>query len=381
MNIPYGKQEITDQDVTAVVEALKSDFLTQGPRVLKFEKAFAEYIGVKHAIAVSSGTSALHLCMMSLGFKKGDLGVTSPLTFSASANCMAYMDMDVAFCDIDPKTYLLSLDKLESQLKEGLKPKVVVPVSYAGYPYPTKELYSLAQKYDFKIVEDACHAPGAYITDDKGQKLRSGDCKFTDLAIFSLHPVKHIAAGEGGVVTTNNTELYDKIVKLRTHGIFKDENLFPKEPWRYEMEDLGYNYRMTDLQCALGLSQLIRAPEKVITRNEIAQRYRDELSDIKEIELPAVSEDVFHAYHLFVIQTEERLELYEHLKEKGIHSQVHYVPVYKLKFYKDKNIHNDEDYPNTESFYKKCLSIPMYPNLTQDELDYVISTLREFFGR
>jgi len=380
MNIPYGKQEITEADTIAVVEALKSDFLTQGPRVKEFEQAFAKYIGAKHAIAVSSGTSALHLCMMSLGFKKGDVGVTSPLTFSASANCMAYLDMDVVFCDIDPTTYLLDIKKLEIQLHNGLKPKVVVPVSYAGYPYPTKELYTLAQKYNFKIVEDSCHAPGAYIKNQDGQIYRSGDCQFTDLAIFSLHPVKHIAAGEGGVVTTNNTELYEKILKLRTHGIFKDESLFPDEPWRYELDDLGYNYRMTDLQCGLGLSQLKRAGDKVITRNQIAKKYTEELSDIKEIDLPEVDENSFHAYHLFVIQTERRLELYEFFKSRGIYTQVHYVPVYKLKFYKDKNIYNDEDYPNTESFYKKCLSIPMYPNITEEELDFVISSLREFFG-
>ena len=282
--ISYGHQLITEEDIQAVVETLKSDYLTQGPRISEFEQKFADYLGVKHACMVSNGTAALHLCAMALGIKPGDKVITTPITFVASANGFRYLGADIVFCDIDPKTFLMNLDKLEAILKASPKGtyKAVVPVDFAGYPINEEHLHNLAHEYDFKVVVDACHAPGGSWTDSTGEKQMIGNCKYADLTVFSFHPVKHIAAGEGGAITTNDDELFKKVALYRTHGITKDSELLTRYDggWYYEMQELGYNYRITEFQAALATSQLSRLDWSIKRRNEIAKRYDEALQKL-----------------------------------------------------------------------------------------------------
>lgn len=285
--IPYGRQYITDEDIEAVVEALKSDYLTQGPRIAKFEKEFAEHLGCSYACMVSNGTAALHLCAMALDIKPGDKVITTPITFVASANGFRYCGAEIIFCDIDPETYLLDLDKLEAMLEASPAGtyKAVVPVDFAGYPIDEQRLRRLADKYGFAIVVDACHAPGAMFTDSEGTVRKVGGNSFADLTCFSFHPVKHIATGEGGAVTTNNRDLYNRACLFRTHGITKDPSMLTRNDgnWYYEMQELGYNYRITDIQAALGSSQLKRLDWSIERRNEIAEKYDAAFAGIEEI--------------------------------------------------------------------------------------------------
>src|SRR6478672_3936155 len=280
--IPYGRQNITDEDLRAVTEALQSDFLTQGPKIAEFEKAFADYIGVKYAIAISNGTAALHLAAMALGVNEKSNVITTPITFAASANCVKYCGGNVFFADIDPETYLLDVNKVEALIKS--KPEGffsgIVPVDFAGRPLNLEAFKKLADKYKLWILEDACHAPGGYFTDSKGVRQLCGNGDYADAAIFSFHPVKHIACGEGGMITTNDEEIFKDLLKLRTHGITKDPALLHENHggWYYEMQELGYNYRLTDFQAALGLSQLQRADEGLERRRIIAQRYEEAFS-------------------------------------------------------------------------------------------------------
>ncbi len=378
--IPYGRQSITTEDIDAVVDVLKSDFLTQGPTIESFEKAFADYVGSKYAVVVSNGTAALHLSAMSLGIKQGDKVITSPITFAASANCIAYCGGSVLFADIDSSSYLIDLNKVEDLLKSDTRKQIksIIPVDYAGYPVIASDVKLLAEKYDFSIMEDACHAPGAYYKDSTGINQKCGNGIFSDLTVFSFHPVKHITTGEGGMITTNNEKLYKKLLLLRTHGITKDKNLLIENhgDWYYEMQELGYNYRITDFQAALGLSQLKRADSGLKMRQEIAKRYNEAFQNCSII-TPAIGSNVYHAYHLYVIQVEKRLELYKYLRSKNIFPQVHYIPVHTLPYYKKFGWKNG-DFPISENFYNKCLSLPMYPTLTDEEQSYVISSVFEF---
>src|SRR6185437_14806737 len=267
--IPYGRQNITEEDIQAVAEVLRSDFLTQGPKIDEFEKKFAEYIGCKYAVAVANGTAALHLCTLALDVNASQKVITTPITFAASANCVRYCGGEVAFADIDPKSYLIDLNKVESLLKKNPNSyKGIVPVDFMGLAVNLEELKQLTDKYGLWIIEDACHAPGGYFVDSKGTKQNCGNSNFADLAIFSFHPVKHIATGEGGMVTTNDKKLYEKLLLLRTHGITKNPALMHKNDggWYYEMQELGYNYRLSDMQAALGISQLSRADEGLARR-------------------------------------------------------------------------------------------------------------------
>jgi len=379
--IPYGRQNITEEDIQAVVETLKSDFLTQGPKIAEFEQKFAEYVGAKFAVAVCNGTAALHISAMALNVQTGDNVIVTPLTFAASANCVRYCSGNVVFCDIDKENYLLDLQKLETMLAK--KPngyyKGVIPVDFAGYPIHAEKLREITDKYGLWVIEDACHAPGAYFIDKQGNKQLVGNGKFAELTCFSFHPVKHIATGEGGMITTNSQELYEKLLLFRTHGITKDADKLHENHggWYYEMQELGYNYRLTDFQAALGISQLKRANEGLARRQEITQKYIENFQNIKGIKLPKVKQGFYHAYHLFVIQVENRLKLYNYLKENSIFAQVHYEPIHLQPYYKNSG-NKQGDMPVAENFYAHCLSLPMYPSLTDEEQNYVIEKVKEF---
>jgi UDP-4-amino-4,6-dideoxy-N-acetyl-beta-L-altrosamine transaminase len=378
--IPYGKQTITDEDIEAVRIVLQSDFLTQGPAISEFESAFADYVGSKYAIAVTNGTAALHLSAMALNVKEDDLAITTPITFAASANCIAYCSGKVLFADIDPLSYLIDFNRIEDLLKTDISHRIkcVIPVDYAGYPINSYDLRYICDKYGVSIIEDACHSPGAYFTGSNGRIEKCGNGNYSDLTVFSFHPVKHITTGEGGMITTNNESLYQKLLLLRSHGITKDSKLLFENHggWYYEMQELGYNYRITDIQAALGLSQLKRADSGIERRNEIASKYNKAFTNTC-IKTPHLSEGYFHGYHLYVIQVKKRKELYEYLKTRNIYTQVHYIPVHTLPYYKQFGW-NTGDFPLSEEFYRNCLSLPMYPGLTDEEQDYVINEVLTF---
>lgn len=380
--IPYGHQHITDEDINAVIEVLKSDYMTQGPRIGQFEKQFADYLGCRYACMVSNGTAALHLCAMALGIKLGDKVITTPITFVASANGFRYCGAEITFCDIDAKTYLMDLDKLEEILNASPKGtyKAVVPVDFAGYPVDEERLRILADEYGFAIVVDACHAPGGSFIDSKGEKQMVGNCKYADLTCFSFHPVKHIATGEGGAVTTNRKDLYEKVALYRTHGITKDPDLLTQNDggWYYEMQALGYNYRITEMQAALGITQLSRLDWSVQRRNEIALKY-DEAFKGTEVKTPYRQDGIVHAFHLYIIQVpaEKRKSLYDYLRENKIYSQVLYIPAHTMPYYKQFGW-KEGDLPVAEGYYSRCLALPMFPTLKEEEQDWVIAKVKEF---
>lgn len=395
--IPYGKQNMTEEDIQAVAKALKGDFLTQGPTILEFEKAFAEYIGCKYAVAVSNGTAALHLSALALGVENGDKVITTPITFAASANCVRYCGGEVVFSDIDPDTYLLDVEKVEQLLKSSPKGtyKGIVPVDFAGRAVNLEAFRKLADEYGLWIIEDACHAPGGYFTDSKGQKQNCGNGNYADLAIFSFHPVKHIATGEGGMITTNDEKLYKKLLELRTHGITRDTTIFKNsvefavgQPvnegdsypgWYMEMQTLGYNYRFTDFQAALGISQLSRADQGIERRKAIASKYNTAFTGKEYINGQSGYVDG-HAYHLYVIEVEDRVGLYNYLREQKIFAQIHYIPCHLMPYYRDLGW-KENDMPLAEQYYKHCISLPMYPTLTDEEQSFVIDAIATYFTK
>ena len=385
-HIPYGKQDITQSDIDAVVETLKADFLTQGPKILEFENNFAKYVGAKYAVALSNGTAALHLGLMALGVKAGDRIITSPITFSASANAALYCGAEVHFADIDPDTYVISLLEVEKLLSNHPKGyfKAIVPVDFGGYPVNTEKLRALCDKYSVAILEDACHAPGAYFIDSDNQQERSGTCTYSDATVFSFHPVKHIAAGEGGMLTTNSEEIYKSVSTLRTHGITKENmkmdfpNASDQGSWYYEIQELGYNYRITDIQAALANSQLAKADKGIKRRQEIAKKYREAFKG-SAIKSQLFDENYFNAHHLYVIEVENRKELYDELRNHNIFGQIHYIPVHLLPYYR-KLGWNVGDFPNAEKYYEKCISLPMYPTLTEEEQDFVIDKVLTYLA-
>jgi UDP-4-amino-4,6-dideoxy-N-acetyl-beta-L-altrosamine transaminase len=376
--IPYGRQFIDKTDEDAVMAALQSDFMTQGPRIAEFEKEFAANVGSKYAVAVSNGTAALHLSAMAIDVQPGDKVITTPITFSASANCVRYCGGEVVFCDIDSETFTLSIEKLTEILKASPKGtyKAVIPVDFAGYPCDMEVVNKLAQEYGFKTIEDACHAPGGYFIDTMNEKQKCGSGNNSDLTVFSFHPVKHIACGEGGMITTNNESLYKKLLLLRTHGITKDPDSLIENHggWYYEMQELGYNYRLTDMQAALGISQLAKLDWSVARRIEIAKKY-DEAFKYTKVKTPKRANNIKHAFHLYVIQVDDRLGLYNHLKQHQIFAQVHYVPVHTMPYYKKIKSYS---LSIAEDYYSRCLSIPMYPTLTEEEQNFVIEKVLEF---
>ena len=382
--IPYGKQDISEDDIRAVVETLKSDFLTQGPKIIEFEEAFAQYCGAKYAVAVSSCTAALHLSCLALGLKAGGRLWTVPNTFVATANAGLYCGADIDFVDIDPDTYLMCPDKLEQKLqqadKESKLPDIVAPVHFAGHSCEMNKIKELSEKYGFKIIEDAAHCIGASYKDNK-----VGACEYSDLACFSLHPVKIITSAEGGIITTNDEALYQNLLMNRTHGITKDPALMRRKdapPWHFEQQELGYHYRITDIQCALALSQMDRLDDYIAKRRELVQRYYDKLSDLPII-LPPKSDG--SSWHLFVIQIDpektslSKEEIFNQLREKEIGVNVHYIPVHTHPYYQKLGFKPD-DYPVSENYYEHAITLPLFPLLTDEEQDYICNTLKDILS-
>lgn len=376
-SIPYGRQHIDQDDIDAVVSTLQSDFLTQGPIVKQFEDQFSAYIGAKYAVAVSNATAGLHLANLALGLKKGDRIITTPITFAATANSARYCGAEVWFADIDPDTYLLSLESTRNLIES--KPngffKGIIPVDFAGLPVNMEAFRALADEYNLWLIEDACHAPGGYFIDAKGEQQMCGNGNYADIGIFSFHPVKHIACGEGGMITTNSDELYHKLVTLRTHGITKVAMSENHGGWFYEMQQLGFNYRLTDIQSALGITQLAKNHKGVERRNEIAKKYKSAFKDkIKYQDLP---QGFYNAHHLFVIEVEQRKALYDFLRTKNIYAQIHYIPIHTMPYYKQIG-YEGADLKHAENYYSKCISLPMYPTLSETEQEYIINTIFEF---
>lgn len=395
--IPYGRQQVTDEDIRAVVEVLKSDYLTQGPVIESFERAFAEYVGADFAVAVSNGTAALHLCAMALGLKPGQKVITTPITFAATANCIRYCGGEVVFADIDPETYLLDLQKVRLLLEAAPKGSYagLIPVDFAGRAVDMEQWRTLADEFGLWIIEDSCHAPGGFFMDSSGSRQSCGNGEFADCAIFSFHPVKHIAAGEGGMITTNDPEVYARLSMLRTHGITRDLDLLQNTSdvawghedcdrtgypgWYMEMQALGYNYRLTDFQAALGLSQLGRADDGLKRRREIAAAYASAFKGLpglmdRNIEARGVVDANGHAHHLYVVEADNRAAIYEHLRENGVYAQIHYFPTHLMPYYRQIGW-KPGDLPLAEAYYSRCISLPMYPTLGSEELEYVVDAI------
>ena len=380
--IPYGKQNITKEDISSVVRVLESDWLTQGPSIKIFEDAFANYVDSKYAIAVSNGTAALHLNAIAMGIKPGDKVITTPTTFVASANCVRYCGGEVVFADIDPDSYLIDINNVRDILEKDTigEIKGIIPVNLAGRSVDMEAFRKLANEFNCWIIEDACHSPGGYFENSIGNKIKSGSGKYADLAIFSFHPVKHIAAGEGGMITTNDENLYKKILNLRTHGIQQDysKRIYNNSVWYYEMQELGFNYRLTDIQAALGNSQLKRADEGLNKRKRIAKMYNEYFKDKNYIKGHSRFVEG-HAYHLYIIEVDNRDELLLYLRQKNIFVQAHYIPVHLMPYYRDRGW-KENDFPKAENYYRKCMSLPIYPTLKDDEFNYVTETIDNFLS-
>lgn len=380
MNIPYGKQSVSLEDVESVVTCLNSEFLTQGPRVELFEDAISERVGAKHCVASSSATSALHIALLALEVCPGDLVWTSPITFVATANAALYCGAKVDFVDIDPQTFNLShvalREKLELAKRQGSLPKVVIPVHMAGQPAEMKEIFKLGQEFGFKILEDASHALGSTY-----EGLPTGSCRFSDIAVFSFHPVKMITTGEGGACVTNDSNYARKMKSLRSHGITRSEDEFQgisDGGWYYEQLGLGFNYRITDIQCALGYSQLNRIDNFVATRNEIARKYSSDLAGTS-LQLPTVALSRTSSFHLYIVRTllgaDERLGLYNRLQANGINVNVHYMPVYRHPYYKKLLGPDFQPLPGAEAYYWSAISLPIFPSLETSEYEHVVHSL------
>ena len=384
--IPYGRQDISQADIDAVVEVLRSDFLTQGPTVPRFEEAVAQYCSAHHAVAVNSATSALHIACLALDLGSGDWLWTSPNTFVASANCALYCDAKIDFVDIDPHTYNMSVEclkeKLEQAEKESRLPKIVVLVHFAGQPCDMPGIHALSQEYGFKIIEDASHAIGASYSN-----IKVGACVHSDITVFSFHPVKIITTGEGGMALTNNDELASRMRHLRAHGITSDKDLMHTRPdneiWNYQQIELGFNYRMTDIQAALGLSQMQRLDEFVSRRHEIAERYDLELRSLP-IATPYQVLSAYSSYHLYPIRINEaesgktQRQVYDALWESGVAANLHYIPVHRQPYY-EKLGFSMGDFPEAEQFHREVISLPMFPAISLAEQNSVIESLKRAF--
>ncbi len=381
--IPYGKQDINQADIDSVIEVLQSDYLTQGPKVPLFEKKLSNSVGAQFSVAVNSATSALHIACLALELGEGDVLWTSPNTFVASANCAVYCGANVDFVDIDPYTYNMSTVELEKKLVEARKnnclPKVVIPVHFAGQSCEMKRIHELGGEYGFKIIEDASHAiGGSYLNE------RVGRCQFSDITVFSFHPVKIITTAEGGAATTNSHELASKMRLLRSHGVTREQELMDSEPggaWHYQQTILGFNYRMTELQAALGISQMDRLDEFVENRHALAKRYNELLRDLPLV-IPKQSIDSYSAFHLYPVQIDfekvsiDKSLLFDKLRSHGIGVNVHYIPVHTQPFYRERGF-SFGDFPQAESYYNHTISIPLFHKMTFGEQDRVIDVLKE----
>lgn len=376
MEIPYGKQWIDEDDIEAVVKALGCDYLTTGPRVQEFEQKLADFAGADYGVAVASGTAALHIACMAIGLQKGDEVITTPITFAASANCILYCGAVPVFADIDPVTYNISPDSIRRCITK--RTKAIIPVHFCGQPCDMDAISQIAREYNLIVIEDAAHALGA---EYQGEKIGS----LSDMTCFSFHPVKHITTGEGGMVTTNNRELYEKLALLRTHGITRDEKSFlikGEGPWHYEQSVLGYNYRISDIQCALGLSQLKKLNFFLKRRHEIVKAYQEALKGEKDLVLPTEAEGCHSSWHLYVIQAraEKRRGIFEQLRADGIGVNVHYIPVYKHPYYQ-KHGYSRVCCKEAEQLYSRMITLPVYPALTQPQQEYVIEKVKAANGK
>ena len=385
--IPYGRQNISDDDIKAVCDVLKSDCLTQGNAVPEFENRVSQYCNAKFAFAVNSATSALHISCLALDVGPNDIVWTSAVSFVASANCALYCGATIDFVDIDAKTYNMSVKSLKAKLAQasesGKLPKVVIPVHLTGQPCDMEEIFELSKKYKFKIIEDASHAIGA-----KYKNTKIGDCTYSDIAVFSFHPVKIITTGEGGMATTNNKGIANKLSLYRTHGITRDENAMhnnPDGPWYYEQIKLGFNYRMTDIQAALGVSQMNRLDSFVEKRHEIFKRYNEYFQDLPIIKTPWQSSDRYSSLHLYVIRINKNksrvshIKLFNYLRDNNIGVNIHYIPIYRQPFYSKFNF-NFSDFPESENYYSEAISIPMYPDLDKSSQEFVYKLIKSQVG-
>lgn len=381
--IPYGRQDISQQDIEAVTEVLKSDFLTQGPQTRLFEQAVMTACNAQYAVAVNSATSALHIACLALELGEGDWLWTTPNTFVASANCGLYCGAKIDFVDIDPQTYNMSVNALEDKLitakKTGTLPKVVVPVHFSGQPCDMESIHNLAVEYNFKVIEDASHAIGGKY---KGEPI--GNCRYSDITVFSFHPVKIVTTAEGGMAVTNSAQLAQKLDLLRSHGITRDPSLMTKKvdgPWYYQQVDLGFNYRMTDLQAALGVSQMQRLDSFVAKRHQLAQNYNDLLKDLP-ITLPWQHPDSYSGLHLYVIRLQldsidkTHLEVFESLRDAGILVNLHYIPVHMQPYYQKLGFEVGQ-FPQSEQYYKEAISIPMFPTMSKEQQLEVVAAIKE----
>ena len=379
--IPYGKQDINQADIDSVVDVLQSDFLTQGPQVPLFEKTVSNYCGTTFGIAVNSATSALHIACLALGLGKGDWLWTSPNSFVASANCGLYCGAKIDFVDIDPQTYNLSAEELEKKLIQAKQddnlPKIVIPVHFSGQSCDMKKIHSLSQEYGFKIIEDASHAIGGKYLDQP-----IGGCQYSDITVFSFHPVKIITTAEGGLATTNDKELSERMQLFRSHGITRNSELMSKLSeggWYYQQVDLGFNYRMTELQAALGVSQMQRLDEFVTQRHTLQERYDSLLSDLPIVK-PHQSQDSYSALHLYPIQIDldsvdkDREKIFDELRQNGIGVNVHYIPIHTQPYYLQFGF-KVGDFPNSESYYNRVISIPLFHTMTVEQQDEVLNVL------
>lgn len=370
MNIPYGRQWIEEDDIQAVVETLQSDYLTTGPKVSEFERDLAEYVGSKYAVVVSNGTAALHIACLAAGIKEGDEVITTPLSFAASSNCVLYCGGRTVFADIDPRTYNIDPEDIRRKITE--RTKAIIPVHLSGQPCDMDAIHKIAEEFCLTVIEDAAHAIGA---EYKGRKIGG----LSDMTEFSFHPVKHVTMGEGGAVTTNNDELYERLRLYRTHGITRNNQLMTQcdGGWYYQQFDLGYNYRVTDFQCALGISQLKKLDRSVARRREIAEKYDAAFKDVDGLVIPYQAPEVSNSYHLYILQFTgvDRKEAYDKLQGAGIHVNVHYIPTYTFPYYRTHG-YADTCCPNAEKVYANILSIPMYYGLRDEEIEYIIENVK-----
>lgn len=368
--IPYGKQTIEQDDIQAVVDVLKSDFLTTGPKIAEFEQTVADYVGAKYAVAISNGTSALHAACFAAGIGPGDEVITTPLTFAASANCVLYCGGTPVFADVDPKTYNIDPDDIRRKITD--RTKAIIAVHLAGQPCDMDAIHSIAREHGLIVIEDGAHALGSVY---KGKKVGS----LSDMTTFSFHPVKPITTGEGGMIVTDNEDFYKKMVLFRSHGITRDDSMMTRNdgPWFYQQFDLGYNYRITDIQCALGCSQMKKLDRFLARRKEIVARYNEAFADCDNIITPYQLSDTESGWHLYIVQVKncDRRQVFENMREKGIGVNVHYIPVYMHPYYQENGYENVHC-ANAEEIYSHIISLPLYPGLTSEQQDYVIDTLK-----
>ncbi|MHB1349613.1 MAG: UDP-4-amino-4,6-dideoxy-N-acetyl-beta-L-altrosamine transaminase [Desulfobulbaceae bacterium] len=374
--IPYGRQSISEEDIQAVVDVLRSDWLTQGPVVERFERTIADYCGARYAVAVANGTAALHLAALAAGFGPGDEVITTPITFVASANCIAYTGARPVFADIDPQSYCIDPEQIRRRLTSATRG--VIPVHFAGQPCDMAAISTLASENGVIVIEDAAHAIGASY-EINGHTYKVGSCSHSDMTIFSFHPVKHITTGEGGMITTNDTDLYEKLCLLRSHGITRDSrHLYQNDgPWYYEQHALGLNYRITDFQCALGLSQFGRLDKFVSRRREIASAYNDAFSACKELIAPQQQKGGNSSWHLYMLgfRTLDRKRVFEMLRAKGLGVNVHYIPVHLQPYYREKYGYALGGYPCAEEYYRRVVTLPLYPAMSDKDVHYVIGAV------